>query len=481
MLNLKKYIWPAISLVLASLLVFVLISGLEEAEYRPRIKVVGDVHQILTFSNLDEINPEYQEQVSLASLMQVCEPWEDEYSVLLIGSDGLVARIDERLDETWLQFSIENGWEIRDAVHPVSAQVKHLSQIVVVAESDRSLMSIGVDTRNGELLRTTPGNLVLQGLKRHLNWEGSSSIERGSGAYGVDVYTSSWTLPLDGILAQGSSLWISGRDGSVHLHQGVGELSLTGNRINYLDEDYVVEDIAGILLDAPVGSIADAYDEALYYVGKDVPVMLLFLDGFSYGQYIYAGEQGLTPFLSGKTTAAEALSFYKPVTNVGFAAMISGQGPAVNGIHSRKDRMLDNSIFRVLTEQGKRSLLLEGDVRILDAGTDEKLHVDLNKNGQVDDEIFASALEAVSEGYDYLLVHFHEIDDAGHSFGPLGVETLEQIALHDTYVAELTQNFHGKVIVIADHGMHKIEDGGNHGQVRWDDLVVPYLVMDGGK
>ncbi|QRN84732.1 alkaline phosphatase family protein [Clostridia bacterium] len=480
-MNFKKYVWPMASFVLAALLVVSLFYKVGEDEYRPRVEIMGDVNQTITFSNLDEIDPEYQDQVSLASLLEVCEPWEDDYSVLLIGADGLVAQIDERLEETWLQFSTANGWEIRDDVHPVSAQIKHLSQIVVVATSDTSLLSIGVDTRSGELLRTTPGNLVLQGLKRHLNWEGSSNIDRESGTYGVDIYTSLWTLPMDSILNTESRLHISGRDGSVHLHQGTGELSLVGNRIDYLDGEYVVEDIAGILVDAPAASVADAYDEALYYIRHGEPVMLLFLDGFSYEQYAYAKEQGLIPYLSEKPVAKEALSFYKPVTNVGFAAMISGQGPDMNGIHDRSDRLLEHSIFRVLADEGKKALLLEGDVRILDAGAEEKLHVDLNDNGFLDDEIFESAHEAVNSSYDYLLVHFHEIDDAGHSYGPFGEETLEQIALHDKFVEELANNFEGKVIVVADHGMHETEDGGTHGQVRWSDMVVPYLVMDGGK
>lgn len=477
----KRLAWPLVSLILAVALMLILFGKTERSDYRPQIEILGDVNQTITFTRLDEINPDYQDQVSLASLLEVCEPWEKEYSILLIGSDGLVARIDERLEDTWLQFSTINGWEIRDALHPVSAQIKHLSQIVVVAESDASLLSIGVETKNAELLRTTPGNLVLQGLKRHLNWEGSSNIERESASYGVDIYTSLWTRPMDNILDAESRLWISGRDGSVHIHQGAGELSLVGNQIDYLDGEYVVEDIAGILVDAPAASVADAYDEALYYINHDESVMLLFLDGFSYEQYEYAKEQNLIPFLSSQKVAKEALSFYKPVTNVGFAAMISGQGPDMNGIHNRNDRLLENSIFRVLADEGKKAFLLEGDVRILDAGAEEKLHVDLNRDGNVDDEIFESAKEAVKDGYDYLLVHFHDIDDAGHSDGPFGVDTLEQIALHDTFVAELTSNFDGKVIVVADHGMHETIDGGTHGQVRWSDMVVPYLVMDGGK
>ena len=479
MLTVKRRM-AAVGAALVLVLALLLVSRPDAEQYRPRIEVIGDVQTALAFTDLTDIDPESGERIALDVVLAVCEPREADYSVLLVGTDGLVARVDQRLEETWLQFSREHGWEIRDALHPVSAQIKHLAQIIVVSESDRNLTSVGVESREAELLRVTPGALALLGPSRSLHWEGSSSIDRESGTYEVDIYTSDWTYPLAGILEADSRLWISGRDGSVGLHRGVGELVLAGNRIDYRDGDYLVEDLAGILVEAPVASVADAYEEALYYIGKDIPVMLLFLDGFSYRQYEFAAEEGLIPFLAGCEKPAEAVSFYKPVTNVGFAAMISGQGPEENQIHSREDRVLQSSIFKVLAEQGKEALLLEGDIRILDAGAEERLHVDKNGDGSVDDEIFASAQEALGLGYDYLLVHFHAIDDAGHSHGPYGEETLAQIALHDRYAAELSEQFAGKVIVVADHGMHETDDGGTHGLVSWDDLVVPYLVMDGG-
>ncbi len=475
--------WMFLSMALTAVLVSLLVFLPRVEGYQPRVELLGDVEQTLSFCDLKEIdeNLDGEAKVSLEALMHICRPWETSYSVLLVGSDGLVARIDNRLAETWLSFSTENGWEIRDALHPVSAQIKHLAEIVVVSEEDESLLSIGVGNKSGDLLRTTPGNLYLDGRTRTLHLEGSSSIEREEGNFGVDVFNSYRSRSLGDLLDGDAKLWISGRDGEVYLHKGVGELFLDGNRIGYRDVDFEVVDIAGILVDAPVASIADAYDEALYYTGKDIPVLLLFLDGFSYEQYSYAMANGHAPYLAGVTGAEPALSFYKPVTNVGFAAMITGQGPEQNNIHSRGDRILDESIFSVLDDQGKTSLLLEADIRILDAKTQEVLHVDTNQDGSIDDEIYRSALIALDQGYDYLLVHFHKIDDAGHSYGPFGDETLEQIRLHDGYVESLVQGFEGKVIIVADHGMHETLDGGTHGQVRWEDLVVPYLVLNGGE
>ncbi|MDD3045732.1 MAG: alkaline phosphatase family protein, partial [Candidatus Delongbacteria bacterium] len=186
------------------------------------------------------------------------------------------------------------------------------------------------------------------------------------------------------------------------------------------------------------------------------------------------------PYLASVPKAEKATTYFKPVTNVGFAAMITGTGPDENGIHDRSYRNLKSSIFTLMKEKGLKSLLVEADVRILDHGANEILNIDRNKNGSIDDEVFETAVKELSNGYDYMMVHFHKIDDCGHSFGPFGKETLEQIRISDEYVENLVEKFSGKIIITADHGMHKTDTGGSHGQARYEDFIVPYLTIDGG-
>ena len=80
-----------------------------------------------------------------------------------------------------------------------------------------------------------------------------------------------------------------------------------------------------------------------------------------------------------------------------------------------------------------------------------------------------------------LLVHFHSIDDAGHSYGDISPKTLGQIKIVDGYVRELVEDWSGKVIIVADHGMHAEGDAGGHGQFRYEDLIVPYITAEGVK
>ena len=106
--------------------------------------------------------------------------------------------------------------------------------------------------------------------------------------------------------------------------------------------------------------------------------------------------------------------------------------------------------------------------------------MDSNGDGFTDDEVFISTLDAIDKDYNLIFAHFHGIDDSGHFFGDLSSETMEFIAIIDGYVEELATNWDGKVIITSDHGMHTTEDGGDHGQFRYTDMIVPYITFTGG-
>ena len=69
-------------------------------------------------------------------------------------------------------------------------------------------------------------------------------------------------------------------------------------------------------------------------------MLVLFLDGFGYHQYLKATSEGFAPFIAGLPPSEPALSVYRPVTNAGFAAMITGTTPEENGVYSREHKDL---------------------------------------------------------------------------------------------------------------------------------------------
>lgn len=256
-----------------------------------------------------------------------------------------------------------------------------------------------------------------------------------------------------------------------------------GDSIDYLYDSGKsrINGLKGVIINPPDSIITDGYYDISKYLKKE-RVLFLLLDGFGYHQYEYAVENGYLQYLGKRAKASKALSVYKPVTNAGLAAIISGKLPIENGVHSRKDRELKvDSIFKRAEDLNKTYIYIEGNIGILNTEIEPVLNLDNNEDGFTDDEVFESTLEAITKDYNFIFTHFHGIDDSGHTNGDLSNETMEVIRKIDTYVEKLASNWDGKVIITADHGMHSTEEGGNHGEFRYEDLIVPYIIFDGGK
>ncbi len=140
-----------------------------------------------------------------------------------------------------------------------------------------------------------------------------------------------------------------------------------------------------------------------------------------------------------------------------------------------------NSIFKYAQDLGKQAIYIEGNIGILDTEIQPVLNIDDDGNGYTDDEVQQSTLNALGKGYNLVFTHFHGIDDSGHSNGDLASQTMDVLSYIDTYIEELASNWHEKVIITADHGMHSTEDAGDHGQFRYENMIVPYIVMEGEK
>ena len=233
--------------------------------------------------------------------------------------------------------------------------------------------------------------------------------------------------------------------------------------------------IATSLVRSSKYSITNAYYDAKDYLDNDKKIMVVLLDGFGYNEYKLAKQKGYIPFLS-QYFKNPALSVYKPVTNAGFAAIITGQTPFVNGVHDRSVReMKVESIFGYAIKKEMKSILLEGNIKILNTEIEPELHLDRNKDSDTDDEMFESAINAAKEDYDLIFIHFHGIDDRGHTYGPESQVTMDYIKKVDEYIKKISEVWGKSIILTADHGMHNIENGGSHGECRMEDMIVPYF------
>jgi predicted AlkP superfamily pyrophosphatase or phosphodiesterase len=114
--------------------------------------------------------------------------------------------------------------------------------------------------------------------------------------------------------------------------------------------------------------------------------------------------------------------------------------------------------------------------------TEVVLSGDRDLNGGTDDNVFKNAMDVISESMPELLwIHFHGIDDYGHTFGPDAPILDEKISEINGYLVEIFTALPEDTLIIyfADHGMHTVhEEGrlGNHGHLIYEDMMVPVII-----
>ncbi len=214
-------------------------------------------------------------------------------------------------------------------------------------------------------------------------------------------------------------------------------------------------------------------------------VLLLFLDGFGYIRYEESLGDALIPNLAELPEPVVGLTVYPPCTSVASAALLTGAPPKVSGVDRRGIRKTETeTLFDVAAAAGLRVEAVEGEALAFNLRNAEMhLSGDRDGNGSTDDNVLANALSVLDEGMpDLLFVHFHGIDDAGHTYGPGAPEEEATIREVDAAVGRLLEALPDKtlIIIFADHGMHQVEEEGrlgNHGNLIERDMFIPIIVQ----
>lgn len=214
-------------------------------------------------------------------------------------------------------------------------------------------------------------------------------------------------------------------------------------------------------------------------------VFLIFLDGFGYVRYQQALEEGLIPYLGSLETPLVAITVYPPATVPSSASVLTGATADVHGVDQRKPRKTEaETLFDIAAKAGLEIQAVEGDALSFELRNAEfKLSGDRDNDGSTNDDVHRNALEVLHEGMpDIFWVHFHGIDDAGHTYGPGAPDEKAAIQQVDSAVEELISLApeNTLVIIFADHGMHAVTDSermGNHGNLIPEDMLIPIFIL----
>jgi hypothetical protein len=213
--------------------------------------------------------------------------------------------------------------------------------------------------------------------------------------------------------------------------------------------------------------------------------VFIFLDGLGYRHYQAVRGDGVTPFLDSLGQPHLALTVYPSITRAASAVFLTGAPPAVNGVRDRSTRdTAVETLLDVIAANGLTSIAVEGEGLSFNLrNTEVILSGDRDGDGHTDDNTFENAIAVIFERMpDFLWVHFHGIDDQGHSYGPDSVQVEEKLIEIDDHVRDIVDALpRGTLVVIAsDHGMRRVSEGerrGNHGTLAPEDVLVPIWVL----
>jgi len=370
-------------------------------------------------------------------------------------------------------------------IRPRSFALLAIALLLLIASACAPQTTTLIDPGGAEVAVT---RATLRELERFAEDEQAVPLERVLYANGYRLIDTLHVVPekgepltFDWLSVAATARWQ--RNGEVH----IGEQVLRPARIEGIAPQMPAQPTTGPLDIAPTAAKvlglrapADAAGTAL-----ELPpasrVVLIFLDAFGYLRYTEARDAGLIPTLAAFGEPALGLTVYPPSTAVATAALLTGAPPEVNSVEDRGIRTTFNeTLFDVVAAAGLRGVAIEGDALAFNMrSADVTLSGDRDGNGGTDDNVLANALAVIEAGTpDLLWIHFHGIDDVGHTYGPGTPEEEAKIVEVDAAVATVLAALPEEtaVLIFADHGMHTVaEEGrlGNHGNLVVRDMLVP--------
>ena len=212
--------------------------------------------------------------------------------------------------------------------------------------------------------------------------------------------------------------------------------------------------------------------------GTASQIIVYYVDALGYERYEKAKANGTINNIVGLGTPLEATCVYPSVSRVNSRALVTGQpsnltkGDFGSGIPDVE------TIFDRLQAQGKSAVWIDGVSAPVFIGDDVIYRPDTNGNGKETDEISGEAIRQYLKGTSLIIVHFKDTDKKGHAKGPESPEAVAALKEADNTIGCINSVLcPGTVIVVwADHGMHDISSGGNHGTLLPEDMIVPLII-----
>lgn len=221
------------------------------------------------------------------------------------------------------------------------------------------------------------------------------------------------------------------------------------------------------------------------YDGKVDHAVMILVDGMQYQKLHKMIAEGALPFFQAVSEIHQGLTVYPSITTASTAAVLTGAPPWVNGVYGYGYRSTEvKTLFDYAVEHGLTVTAVEGYSLAFNLPNAEViLSGDRDGDGHTDDNVLGNSIDVIQSNMpDLLFIHFHDVDDMGHGFGPDSHEYESAIIRVDGYLNQIYESLPEKtfITIFADHGMQEDPNstGGNHGQLTQSAMIIPIIFIE---
>ncbi len=265
----RKYWLLAIGLVLLGFVIGSLVFGTfrHNPGYIPPLKVVGDVARAVKLEDLKQLGKLHDitydghkyKAIKLMDIIATAQPIDTPEQIYLVGSDGFASSFPAQgLEESYITFTAQNGWEAINLNHPVNSNAKMLKEIVIISDGSSQHFGLVVINAEKEVARVTPGQLYTRTLLEYPYAEGQATVENQGKTYASSVYTRRKVFQLSDLapVPEGEMILVMGAHGKQSFLATRGYFELKDNYINYLDIEQrsQVEEVEVVIVNPPATS-----------------------------------------------------------------------------------------------------------------------------------------------------------------------------------------------------------------------------------
>jgi hypothetical protein len=241
------------------------------------------------------------------------------------------------------------------------------------------------------------------------------------------------------------------------------------------------------LTEKPACSSLDIEPSLLYALGlggngtlitnKSDRIVLFYVDALGYDRYQWAKGLGIINNITSLGEPMEISCVYPSVSIVNSKTLVSGIPPNASKGDLRSYFPAGPTILQMATQHDLSAYWIDGKVSPVNLGDYIIYRPDVNKNGYEADEVTTEALQKYGNEANLLFVHFKDTDSVMHASGPYSDESMAALRFADAQIGRMLNVLDPGTLVIiyADHGGHTTFDGGNHGTLIPEDMLIPFV------